>query len=88
MFDFKDIISGVPQGLIVHLILFNAYLNVFFFLLYYKSVVLLSILLKIIRYIRFSVTSLVEILIAESENGIKWFSDNKFKATIIQQSNQ
>ena len=74
--------------------LFNAFLNDFFFCIRKASVHnfaddnALSLLAK-------SVTLLVEILMAKSQNAIKWFSENKmiinpdkFKSILIQKSNQ
>ena len=89
---FKDIISGVPKGSIISPMLFNAFLNDFFFCI--RKVLIhdfaddntLSSFAK-------SVTLLVEILMAESQNAIKWFSENKmivnpdkFKSVIVQKS--
>ena len=74
--------------------LFNAFLNDFFFCFRKASVHnfaddnALSLLAK-------SVTLLVEILMAKSQNAIKWFSENKmiinpdkFKSVLLQKSNQ
>ena len=91
--DFKDIISGVSQGSIVGPMLFNAFLNDFFFCIQKASVYnfaddnILSSFAK-------SVTLLLETLMAES-NAIKWFSENKmivnpdkFKSIVIHKKRQ
>ena len=49
--NFKDIISGVPQGSIIGPMLFNAFLKDFFFCIRKASVHNFTILLKIIRYL-------------------------------------
>ena len=92
--DFKDIISGVPQGSIVGPMLFNAFLNDFFFCIRKASVHNFADDNTLSSFAK-SVTLLVEILMAESQNAIKWFSENKmivnpdkFKSIIIQKSNQ
>ena len=92
--DFKDIISGVPQGSIVGPMLFNAFLNDFFFCIRKASVHNFADDDTLSSFAK-SVTLLVEILMAESQNAIKWFSNNKiivnpdkFKSIIIQKSNQ
>ena len=67
--DFKDIISGVQQGSIIGPMLFNAFLNGFFFCIRKASAhnfaddKMLSSFAK-------SVTLLVEILTTESQNAI------------------
>ena len=92
--DFKDIILGFPEGSVIGPMLFNAFLNDFFFCIRKASVHdfaddnTLSSLAK-------SATLLMEILMAESQNAIKWFSEtkimvnpDKFKSIIIEKSNQ
>ena len=88
--DFKDIISGVPQGSIVGPMLFNAFLNDFFFCIRNASVHKFADYNTLSSFAK-SVTLLVEILLAESQNAIKWVSENKmivnpdkFKSIIIQ----
>ena len=92
--DFKDIISGVPQGSIVGPMLFNALLNYFFFCIRKASVHNFADHNTLSSFAK-SLTLLVEILMAEYQNAIKWFSENKmvvnldkFKSIIIQKSNQ
>ena len=92
--DFKDIISGVHQGSVVGPMLFNAFLSDFLFSIREASVHNFAddnMLSSFAKY----VTLLMEILMAESPNAIKWFSENKmivnpdkFKSIIIQTSNQ
>ena len=92
--DFKDIISGLLQGLIVVPMLFNALLNDFFLCIRKASVHNFADHNTLSSFAN-SVTLLVEILMAESHNAIKWFSENKMfvnleksKFIIIQKSNQ
>ena len=91
---FKDIISGVPKGSIISPMLFNAFLNLFFFCI--KKVLIHNFADdNTVSSFAKSVTLLVEILMAESQNAIKWFSENKmianpdkFKSITIQKSSQ
>ena len=87
--EFKEIISGVPQGSIVRPILFNAFQNDFFYTIEKAPVrnfaddnTLLSVFTRTIH-------ELVHLLTA-----IKWFSENKmivnpnkFKAIVISKTN-
>ena len=70
--DFKDIISGVPQGSIVGPMLFNAFLDHFFFCIRKASVHNFADDNTFSSFAK-SVTLLVEILMTESQNAIKWF---------------
>ena len=74
--DFKDIISGVLQGSVVGPKLFNTFLNDFFFCIRKASVHNFADDNALSSFAK-SVTLLVEILMAESQNAIKWFSENK-----------
>ena len=74
--DFKDIISGVLQGLIVGPMLLNAFLSDFFFCIRKMSVHNFADDNTLSSFAK-SVTLLVEILTTESQNAIKWFSKNK-----------
>ena len=74
--DFKDIISGVPQGLIVGPILFNALLNDFFLCIRKAFVHNFADDNTLSSFAKYA-TLLVEILMAESHNTIKWFCKNK-----------
>ena len=92
--DFKDIISGDPQGSIVGPMLFNAFLNDFFFCIRKASVHNFADDNTLSSFAK-SVTLLVEILTTESQNAIKWFSENKmivnpdkFKSIVIHKSSQ
>ena len=92
--DFKDIISGVADDSIVGPMLSNAFLNNFFFCIRKASAHNFADDNTLSSFAK-SVTLLVEILMAESQNAIKWFSGNKmivnpdkFKSIIIQKSNQ
>ena len=84
-----------PQGSIIGPILFNALLNDFLFCIRKVSVQNFADDNTLSSFAR-SVMLLVEILVAESQNAIKWFSENtmivnpdKFKSIIIQkQSNK
>ena len=91
---FKDIISGVPKRSIISPMLFNAFLNLFFFCI--KKVVIHNFANDntVSSFAKF-VTLLVEILMTESQNAIKWFSENKmivnpdkFESITIQKSSQ
>ena len=73
--------------------LFNAFLNDFFFCIRKASEQDFADDDTLSSFAK-SVTLLVEILMAESQNAIKWFSENKmivnpdkFKLIIIQKSN-
>ena len=77
--DFKDIISGIPQGSIVGPMLFNAFLNDFFFCIRKASVHNFADDNTLSSFAK-SVTLLVEILMTESQNAIKWFSENKISS--------
>ena len=93
--DFKVIISGVPQGSIVGPMLFNAFSNDFFFCIRKASVHNLADDNTLSSFAK-SVTLLVEILTTESQNAIKWFSNenkmivnpDKFKSVVIRKSSQ
>ena len=92
--DFKDIISGVLQGSIVGSMLSNAFLNDFFFCIRKASVHNFADDNTLSSFAK-SVTLLVEILTTESQNAIKWFSENKmivnpdkFKSITMQKNNQ
>ena len=74
--DFKGIILGVPQGSIVGPMLFNTFLSDFFFCIRKASVHNCADDITLSSFAR-SVTLLVEIPMAESQNVIKWFSENK-----------
>ena len=74
--DFKDIILGFPQSSIVGPMLFNAIKNDFFFCIRKASVHNFSDDNTLSSFAK-SVTLLVEILMAEPQNAIKWFSENK-----------
>ena len=74
--DFKDIISGVPQGSIVGSILFNAYLNDLFFCIRKASAHKFADNNTPPSFVR-SVKLLLKIQITEPKNAIKWFSDGK-----------
>ena len=92
--DFKDIISGIPQGSINKPMLFNAFFTEFFFSIIKASVHNFADDDTLSRFVK-SITLLVEILMAECQNAIKWFSENKmivkpgkFISIIIHKSNQ
>ena len=92
--DFKDLISGVPQGSIAEPVSFNAFLNYFFFYISKASVHNFADNNALSSFAK-SVTLLMEILMAESHNVIKWFSENKmivnpdkFKSITMQKNNQ
>ena len=88
--DFKYIISGVPQGSIVGPILFNAFLNDFFFCIRKASVHNFADDNTLSSFAK-SVTLLLEILMTESQNAIKCFSENKMIVNpdkFIQKGNQ
>ena len=92
--DFKDIILGFLEGSVIGPMLFNAFLNDFFFCIRKASVHDFADDNTLSSFAK-SATLLVEILMAESQNAIKWFSENKmmvnpdkFKSIIIQKSNQ
>ena len=74
--------------------LFNVFLNVFFFCIRKASVHNFAEDNTLSSFEK-SVTLLVETLMAESQNGIKWFSENKmlvnpgkFKSIVVQKGNQ
>ena len=74
--------------------LFNAFLNDFFFYIRKASVHNFAVDNTLSSFAK-SVTLLVEILMAESQNAMKWFSENniivnpdKFQSIILQRSNQ
>ena len=69
---FKEIIS---RDSIVGLMLFNTFLNDFFFYSRKASVHNFAVDNTLSSFAK-SVTLLLEILMAESENAIKWFSEN------------
>ena len=63
------------EGSIVGLMLFNTFLNDFFFYSRKASVHNFAVDNTLSSFAK-SVTLLLEILMAESENAIKWFSEN------------
>ena len=74
--DFKDISLGVPQGSVVGPMLFNAFLNNFFFSIRKASVHNFADDNTLSSFAK-SVTLLVEILMAEYQDATKRFSKNK-----------
>ena len=93
--DFKDIILELLQGSIVGPMLFNAFLNDFFFCIRKASEHNFTDDNTLSPFAK-SVTLLVEILTTESQNAIKWFSNenkmivnpDKFKSVVIRKSSQ
>ena len=92
--DFEDIISRAPESSVVVPMLFNAFLNVFFFCIRKASAHNFADDITLSSFAK-PIMLLVEVLMAESQNAIKWFSGNKmivnpdkYKSIIIQKSNQ
>ena len=87
--DFEEIISGVPQGSIIGPILFNAFLNDFFYDIENASVHNFAIDNTLSCFAK-TVKDLINVLKEESQVAINWFSSNnmivnpdKFKSIIL-----